>query len=185
MTLSVAQGIQALVDATIAVDAAEEAWKAAKKIKRDLETVTLPEVFADAGTVESTLPSGAKAKLGTMIEGSLPRVDEKSPTSEQLLQEEARAAAIRWLCDNDCEDLIKSEVRASYAKGDAEQARKLAAEIRRTSNSAVVKLIEDIHPQTLQAEARRRLGAGTAIPLATLGLVALPAVKLTKKPKEQ
>lgn len=184
MTRSVAQGIQALVEADRRVDTAEADLKEAKRIKRDLETIELPQIFADAGEVEASLASGAKAKLGTLIEGSLPKVDPKSPESEQMLQEAARKAAIDWLDANDCRDLLKCTVTASYAKGDAEKARKAAAELQRNDNSAVVKLVEDIHAQTLQAEARRRLAAGKAIPLATLGLVALPAVKLTKKPKE-
>lgn len=184
MPRSVAEGVQALVDADRAVDAAEAALAAAKLVKRELQTIELPEIFAQAGEMEVTLPNGAKAKLGTMIEGSLPKVDEKAPQDQQLLQEQARRDAIEWLDANGCTDLMKCEVRAAYAKGDADKARKAAAELQRNDNSAVVKLIEDIHPQTLQAEARRRLTAGKPIPLATLGLVALPAVKLTKKPKE-
>ena len=184
MSDEIARGLAALVAAEIEVERLEAALKDANKVVYDLETVTLPKIFDDADQVDATLADGTKAKKGLRITGSLPKVDENSPVEEQLAQEEARKAALTWLMDNDCAPFIKAQVVATWDKGDSEKAARYAAELQRSDNSVVVKLKEDIHPSTLQAEARRRLGAGKPIPLATLGLVALTAVRLTKRPKQ-
>lgn len=189
MSDEVTRGIIALVDADRLVDDLEAQLSAANKALYELRTVTLPMIFADADAMEQTVGgegpyAGAKAKVGTMITGSLPRVDEKNDTTPEMVaaKEARRSAAIAWLVENGCEALIKCDVVVKYDKGDADKARKLAADIQRQDNSAHVIVKEDIHPQTLQAEVRRRLLAGKAVPVETLGIVALPAVSLTKKP---
>jgi hypothetical protein len=184
MSDELARGVAALVAAELEVERLEAALKAANKVVYDLETVTLPKMFDDAGEVATTLADGTIAKKGLRITGSLPKVDEDAPVADQMLQEQARKVALAWLMDNDCGPFVKAKVEAIWDKGDSEKARKYAAELQRQDNSVVVKLKEDIHPSTLQAEARRRLGAGKPIPLATLGLVALTAVRITKRPKQ-
>lgn len=180
---TVAEGIAALVDADALVDRLEEQLKAAKKAKYELETITLPNVFADAGEVEATLASGAKAKLGQMITGSLPKVDYDTSPEVQAATIAKREAAIEWADANGWGPLIKCEVRAKWDKGDRDKA--IAAyNALRGDNSVDLHLLEDIHPMTLQSQVRQRIAQGLPVPLETLGVTVLPAVRLTKKPKK-
>jgi hypothetical protein len=132
-----------------------------------------------------TLPNGAKAKRTTLIEGSLPKPGPKKSPEENVQLSAKRKEAFDWLIANDCGPLIKCDIVVHHDKGEHETALRMYEEIKRMSNSADVALVEDIHPQTLQAEVRRRLVKGEAVPTELLGITALPAIKLTKKPKGQ
>jgi hypothetical protein len=180
----VARGVAALVEADREVSRLEEALKQAKATKRELETQTLISLFDDADVSEIMLPSGAKAKRTTLIEGSLPKPSDKRTPEENEALSRQRAEAFAWLIENDCGPLIKCDVVAHFDKGEFEKAKELHDRLRRESNSLDVALVEDIHPMSLQAEVRRRLTAGKEVPTELLGITALPAVRLTKKPKE-
>jgi len=175
-----------LVEADRAVDAAEEALTKAKANKRRIETETLLALFDEADVNEVTLPNGAKAKRTTLIEGSLPKPGpKKSPEENEQLAQQRRQAFAHIIDVWEVPELIKCDILVHHDKGEYEAALRLFEEIRKLSNSADVALIEDIHPQTLQAEVRRRLVKGEAVPTELLGITALPAVRLTKKPKSE
>lgn len=183
MSDKLAQGVMELVLAEIEVDRIEALLAAAKKVVLDLERHKLPAIFDDAGEVETTLPDGTKAKKSMRIEGSLPRPDDKETPAQQAAKVELRAKALAWASAAGWDPFIKCKIVTEFDRGDAEKARELAAQLQRDNNSAVVTMTEDIHHSTLKAQARIRILQGKDIPLETLGLTALTAVKITQRPK--
>lgn len=179
------QGVDLLLRSEQEIEKIEEQLSAAKAYHRELATVVLPEVFASADTTEATSTSGAKAKMGMHVEGSLPKVDEKAPEDQQLLQEQAREAAIRLADSYGWGPLIKTKMTAAWDKGDRMKALETFAQLRRQDNSVILKLDESIHPQTLAAQVKRRIKEGKGCDTSTLGVTVLTAVKLTVRPKQQ
>lgn len=177
------QGVDILLQAEKDVKTLEEELDKAKAYKRELETAILPDVFGNADQREATSSNtGAKAKAGLHVSGSLPKVDEKASEEEQALQAQAREAAIALATEYGWGPLIKSTVTAAYDKGDREKALELYQKLR-GDNSVILKIDETIHAQTLASQARIRIKEGKAVNTAVLGLTVLPAVTLTKRPK--
>ncbi len=179
------QGVDTLHQSEREIEALEAKLKDAKAYHYELETSILPDVFGASGQTEGTSTSGAKARYGMQVTGSLPKVDEKAPPDVQAIQQAARDAAIALADTYEWGPLIKTEMKASWDKGDREKALATYRELRAKDNSVILKMDETIHPQTLAAQARVRLKAGLATDFAALGLTVLPSVKLTKRPKQQ
>ena len=179
------QGVDTLLQAECDVAALEEELKAAKAYQYELETSVLPDVFGAADQTEATSNNGVKAKYGNQVTGSLPKVDEKSPPDVQAIQQAARDAALAAADGYGWGPLIKTTMTASWDKGDREKALAYYKTLRQQDNSVILKLDESIHASTLAAQARDRLRKGLATDFAALGLTVLPAVKLTKRPKQQ
>lgn len=180
--LTPGQGVDFLYQAEQDVKRLEEALAEAKAYKRQLETVELPEIFANSDQNEAESTGGAKAKLGMHIEGGLPKIDEKASQEEQAAQAEARAKAIELCASYGWGPLIKSKVSAAWDKGDRDKALALFEQLRK-DNSVILSIDEAIHPQTLAAQVKIRLKEGKSVDEAALGLTVLTAVKLTKRPK--
>ena len=178
------QGVDILLQSEREIEALEAKLKAAEAYHHELETSILPDVFGASDQTEATSTSGAKAKAGNHVTGSLPKVDEKADPATQAAQQAARDAAIALAEGYEWGPFIKTEIKASWDKGDREKALATYRELRAKDNSAVIKLDETIHASTLAAQARDRLRKGLATDFATLGLTVLPSVKLTKRPKQ-
>lgn len=178
------QGVDTLLQAEREVEALELQVSDAKAYQYELETSILPDVFGAAEQKEATSNAGAKAIFKNHILGSLPKIDEKSSETEQAIQRAAREAAINKAEEYGWGPLIKTTMTASWDKGDRDKALETARNLRASDNSVVMKVDESIHAQTLAARARERLRQGLGIELSVLGLTCLPAVKLTKRPKQ-
>lgn len=176
------EGVALLADLDRQEQELEALLKATKTLRHQLETETLVAVFDNHEQAECTLTSGVKAKRGFKTTGSLPKVDEKAPFAEQVLQKEARRSAIEIAESYGWGPFIKTTVSATYDKGDQEKATK-AYMMLRGDNSAVVDIDETIHPMTLGAQVRIRLREGKKVAMDKLGVTVLPAVLLTKKQK--
>lgn len=181
--LTPGQGVDILLQAEKDVDAIQEQLDLAKAYKRELETQILPDIFGSTEQKRAESASGAAALMGLSVEGSLPKIDEKSPEDQQALQRQAREAALALADEYGWGPLIKSTVTASWDKGDRQKAIDHYNNLRRADNSVVLKIDESIHASTLAAQVKNRLREGKAVDSKTLGLTVLTAVKLTKRPK--
>lgn len=177
------QGVDTLLQSEREIEALEEKLKAAEAYHQELETSILPDIFGAADQTEATSNSGAKAKFGNHVTGSLPKVDDKADPATQAGQQAAREAAIALAVSYEWEPFIKTEMKASWDKGDREKALATYRELRLKDNSVILKIDETIHAQTLASQARQRLAKGLPIDFTALGLTVLPSVKLTKRPK--
>lgn len=177
------QGVDILFQAEVEAEQLEARLKLANAYIHELETKILVEIFDAADQVEATAAqSGAKAKKKLHIEGSLPKVDDKATGAELMEQISRRAAAIALCSSYGWDPLIKTKITAAWDKGDREKALALYEQLRK-DNSVILQKDESIHASTLKSMARKRLEEGKSLDPDTLGLTALPAVKLTKRPK--
>lgn len=182
---ALSEGVARLVAAEQDVENAEALLGKAKSHLHMLKTKELVELFDNSDTIEHEIGSGAKAKKGMWIEGSLPKESEKKTDAENAELRIRREAAITWASGAGYDPNIKSTIKVEFDKGDRDKAVALAGELQRTNNAAVVTLTEDIHHSTLKAIVRQRLREGKPTPVETLGITALPAVTLVKRPKEK
>jgi hypothetical protein len=133
-----------------------------------LATVDIPEAMTEAGGRDFTTDDHLKCEVSYKIYGSLPSRDNP----------DARMAAIDYLKENDGEDLIKSHVDITFAKGDMRAANKTArlveAQIKNGIISGVmqpiVQVASDVHPMSLQAWGRARIAANLPTDMAIVGL---------------
>lgn len=158
----------------------EAQLKATKALRHTLETETLVELFDRFEQPEAASNSGAKAKRGMRVLGSLPKVGDKDSPEEARLHRAQREAAIALAEEYGWQPFIKTEVTGKWDKGDREKA--LAAyNLLRGDNSVEASIDESIHPMTLQAQVRQRIREGKAVALDVLNVTAQAAVTLTKK----
>lgn len=180
-----AEGVAYLIQVEREIKDLEARLKDAKARERKVETELLPALFDVADVVELELPSGAKAKKNLYIEGSLPHAGDKDPPDVAAAKEAKRAAAIEWASSPEVGwgEFVKTTVRLEFGKGDQEGAKRVLDFVRGWNDiQPVIKTDEGIHAMTLQSQAKKRLTAGKSLPLDALGLTALTAVKLTKRP---
>ena len=173
MTLSVDQGVAALVAATQEVLELEARLEIAKANKLRLERETLPPIFDLASCKEFLYrPTGQKAKIGTIVTGSLPKASDDNPS--------ARTDAIDYALSIGGEEFVQSIVTASWARGERDKAIAVYNNLRRSDNSAKLGIDETIHHMTLKSWVRRRVAAGQPTNLTALGCDVFSAVTLGK-----
>ena len=154
------------VDERLAQIADEAADLTARKTL--LETVVLPDLFAQAGVTEVKTENGARAKMGLVASGSLPKDDAK------------RKAAIEWLVENGYGEIIEAKVVASWARGDREKAEGLFEQLK-GDNSVKLSLDDSVNHMTLGKLAKERVQQGLEVPLDTLGVNVISRVRFTSK----
>ncbi len=180
-----AEGVDYLFRVEQEITALEDQLARAKGAKYRLETSVLPELFDNHDEVAVTSSAGVSAKKGLSVTGSLPKVGEKDTPEEAQANLAKREAAIA-LADTayGWGPFIKSTVTAAFDKGDRAGALALMEYAQKmNSGQPVTKLEEGIHASTLQAQVRKRIEAGKDVDTEALGITALTAVKLTKRPK--
>jgi hypothetical protein len=157
------------------VQTLEEELGYAKAEVRRLEQVELPAAFTEAGVEELRIPEGAKAARNLTVQGSLPDPDEHP---------EEHRRALEWWAANGYGDTIRCVVASSFTVGDRDAA--LAVyELLRQDNRAVTSKSETVHPMTLKAIVRNRIGRGEPTPLELLGCTVIRRVKLTTPPRRR
>lgn len=133
----------------------ESVIKTLKEEFRDIEQRKLPEAMLEAGVSEFKLDNGAKITVRDTVHGSIP--------------EENRAAAFKWLRDNDFGDIIKNEIKVPFGKGEDEKA-KAVQDYLKEKYGLQTEAKESVHASTLAAWAKEQLKKGVDVPLDTLGL---------------
>lgn len=144
----------------------------------ELEELTLPEAFDAAGMAGNNdlMIHGVAIRFtrGTFVFGAMPN-EEKEP--------EKHEAAVNYAMELGLQDLLQSKVVAAWGRGEREKAVAFY-NATRADNSASVKLSENIHHSTLQAEVRRRLKVGEEIDPEKLGCTVKSMVRLKTDPRK-
>lgn len=142
-----------LIKADKKKDDAEKVLKEMKESARILREVTIPNVMQEANMKSFKLTDGKEITIRQEVYASIPKanIDE----------------ALDWLDKNGFGGLIKVEVKASYGKGDKEDAVSLYQELQEKGLSVVLK--EDVHSSTLKAFLKEQIAEGNAIPLDLFG----------------
>lgn len=182
-----AEGVAYLVQVDREISDLEAKLKDAEARQKRAQEEVLPDIFDRFDTVEETIGNGARAKKSLFVVGSLPKAGEKDSPEDAAAKEIRRQRAIEWASTPEVGwgPLIKTTVSIQFDKGEHEFVERLLTTIRGWNDvQPVVKVDEGIHAMTLQAQVRKRLKEGKAVPLDDLGITALTGVKLTKKPKE-
>lgn len=149
---------QSLAEATDLIQESENLsgqLKAAETRLRELQTERIPEMMMSLG-LESLNREGWDVKLSALVEGSLPKEPAK------------RAAAIKWLEENEAADLIKTTVTVTFKREEYKKATKLAEQLKKKNLDVVVQA--DVHSSTLKSWARERLERGEKLATDVLGL---------------
>lgn len=153
------------------ITSTEEYLSAAKAELHLLNTKTLPDAMASAGSSLFKTEAGVKVEVKPFVNGSLPKDEDK------------RAAALRWIESVEAGDIIKNKISIEFERGEDNLAGEVRAKLEELELAFEQK--RDIHAQTLGAFARERLEKGEETPLELLGLFAGRAAKITlpKEPK--
>jgi hypothetical protein len=129
----------------------EKDLKAAKKAVVDVEEGSLPEKMVELGLKEVTLRNGLTIKINQKLYVSLPK---KDPDRYER--------GILWFANHGYEKIVKNKLVAEFGKGRAEEAEKVAEELREKNFS--VANVQEIHPSTLKAFFKRWLEDGNEDP---------------------
>lgn len=116
----------------------------------------LPTLFSELGISEFKLADGSKLKIKEVVAGSIPKDPEK------------KQAALNWLDNNDCGDLIKTFVELDFAKGQDNFAKNAVALLEENGYEPTVD--KGVHAQSLCARVRERLKTGEDLDLEVLGV---------------
>lgn len=182
---SPAEGVAYIYEMEQKIEELEGQLAFAKALKRKAETEVVPELFDRADVVKTETEAGVAATKKLYVEGSLPKAGERDTPEEAAEKESRRQRAIAWATANGWGPFIKRSVILAFDKGDEEGAEQVLRFVRgMNSCQPTIKVDEGIHAQTLQSQARKRLEQGLDLPLDDLGLTALTAVKITKRPKK-
>ena len=112
----------------------EESTKNAKKEMREISELILPELFAEMGLDSVTTDTGDKVSVKPMF---FPKVTDENEF-------------FRWLDEMGHGDIVKTEVSASFGKGEHLEAREAFERIADLGAT----LGQKVHPQTLKAFVR-------------------------------
>lgn len=141
----------------------EEELKAAKEAALRTEREDLPDLMIECGMQSFTLEDGSTVTIREEVDARI--------------TEATRAAALRWLTDNDYGGLIKTVVSLEFDRGERDSAVELASEL-----GAALK--ETVHPATLKSFVRERMAEGAAIPADLFNIFPYNIAKLTKGKKK-
>lgn len=135
----------------------EDNLKSLKEAHRRIVEQDLPEAMDEVDMTEFKFEDGTKVKVSTFYSASIP--------------EDRKDEAFGWLKENDCESLIKGEVKVSFSKGEFEIAQEFLQFIRGFNAKAInPDYKESVHWQTLRAFVRERVEEGASLPLDLFGV---------------
>lgn len=95
------------------------------------------------------------------------------------ISEDRKPIAFEWLRENDYDGIIKTNVSASFGKGEAQLAEQARAALVAAGFTQAA-LSDSVHPSTLKSFVKERLEAGTAIPLDVFGIFEFTRAKITQ-----
>jgi hypothetical protein len=113
-----------------------------------LVELTLPQTLARFGLKRLELTNGRSINIEEMLFCGIKKEDQ--------------ADAHKWLMDNNFGDIIKREVKLTFAKGAEEPYKELIELL--TQHGFSYSAGESVHASTLKAWVKRELAKGTSIP---------------------
>jgi hypothetical protein len=143
---------RALVAADKEVAAADRALKRANEKARRLREETIPSAMHELGVDELKLTTGETISIKQEVYAAMSGVSD-----------EMKERAFAWLDENKFGGLIKSEVIASFSRGEKDVAMELLVKLKNLGLETVMQ--QGIHPQTLKAFLREQLAKGAPVPL--------------------
>lgn len=140
----------------------------------------LPDAMTSAGVKDFTLSSGEKVEVSDVVRGSIPSATsiEKAEGAERAALEERKLSALSWLRKNKAEALIKTELSASFGKGQGKDAQKIRQMIVKAGFPAT--LDETVNFQTLNKFLRESIERGIDVPVETFSLFTGKQAKIAK-----
>jgi hypothetical protein len=149
----------------------EKHAKAKAERLREIQTQLLPDRMLEAGMANFKLATGFTVDVADVVRGSIPSLSsiesEKDPMVKQA-KIERRAAAFKWLRDHNADSLIKTEVSASFEKGEGKKADKVVEYLLKQNIPALKE--EAVHPATLTKFLKEQFESGENIPSDTFDL---------------
>lgn len=143
----------ALIEADSDVTKAEDALKEKKEVARRLREEALPCALQELGCSNITLENGKKVSVKQEVYLAIPAGNKDQ--------------CFTWLEEHDFGGMIKTEVKASFGRGELEVARELQLQLQNEGLEADLK--RDVHAQTLKAWAREQLSEGREFPMDLFG----------------
>jgi hypothetical protein len=156
------------IDIEAFIKSLEETLSDAKTKLHHARTKVLPDMMAEIGMSSFSLDDGTEFSIDNFVSGSLPK------------SVEGKAAAIKWLEENDAESLIKSDIKISFGRNQHNEFVNLREEL--TEKKYDLETGVGVHAGTLAAFVREKLEHGDEVPLELLGMYAGRIVKI-KPPK--
>lgn len=142
--------------------------KAAKSTLHTMKSSRIPDLM-DQLQMDRISFRGWDVRVSDFVSGSLP----KDPMK--------RAAALRWLEENDGAGLIKTELKLAFGKSQHNEALDLASRLETEGHAPNVE--SGVHSATLQSFARQRIKDGDPIDTETLGLFVGKVAKMKREAK--
>lgn len=136
---------------------------AAKADLRRVEQEDLPDLMQELGLETFRLKTGETIEV--------------KPEVECNISEDRRRAAHDWLNANGFGGLIKTEVVATFGRGELAEAQRLAAEIAHQGHTPNV--VERVHPSTLKSFIKEQMAAGKPVPFDLFGVHPYSKVKVS------
>lgn len=142
------------LNASAAVEDAEEALRKAKATLERIETIDLPEAIAETGLSELKLATGEKVKVADDVSCGITAANQE--------------AAFAWLTKHGYEGLIKAVVVTQFSAGDLERAQALVATLAK-KKGLEVEFKRSVHPGTLKAFLKEQIAQRAKLPLDLFG----------------
>ena len=143
-----------------------------KKLKERLEIVitkTIPEIFRELHMTSMGLDDGSELIVEKMIRASL--------------SEERKAPACAWLRENNQDDLIKSEVKILFGRGEDSAKLKVIESLLEIAPGANWSQNETVPWNTLTAFVKEQMELGAELPKDLLGIFVQDIAKIKMAPK--
>ena len=129
----------------------EERLKILKTQIREIEEKELPDAMASCnGMTRFDLDDGSQISVKDDLFCSIP--------------EDKRAGALKWLEENGHSELIKHDVKVSFAKGEYDEADKLIEVLNKNFKNIPYDEKSSVHSGTLKAFAKERYSLGETLP---------------------
>ena len=132
------------------LDQQEEKLKQIKAEIREIEENELPGAMTQVGLKKFELEDGSQISVKEEIFCSIP--------------EEKRSQALNWLEENGHSEIIKHDVKVSFAKGEYDEADRLIKVLNKEFKNIDYDEKSTVHPQTLKAFAKDRYSLGQTLP---------------------
>ncbi|CAB4169779.1 hypothetical protein UFOVP1082_24 [uncultured Caudovirales phage] len=134
--------------------------------KKFIEQKRLPDAMSDVGFDELKLTDGSKITVRQEYYASITGVKKQH--------------ALAWLKENGFDDVIKTEVKVSFTRGQNVDAGVLFNEINEQYPSNKVEISENVHPSTLKSMVKEQFESGSPMPEDLFGIYIINRAILSK-----
>lgn len=136
------------VDALIA--SAESELKSLNERKQSIEQKRLPDAMADVGFDELKLVDGSRITV--------------KPEYYASIAGAKKGPALNWLKENGFGDVIKTELKVVFGKGENSEAMELFTSIAEEYPDNKMELAEAVHASTLKSLVKEQFESGSPVP---------------------